>query len=1170
MPVFVLPFLASGILFAQTNGAPPEPLLLTVEGQVQVSPAGGTQWVAGHTNQLLHLGERLRTAERSRATVRLSDLSVLRVNELTVMQIREPDDAGNQSLLDLRAGSSYFFSRERPARQQFRTPLASGAIRGTEFNLSVGEDGRTVVTLIDGEVTLSNQVGQVVMATGEQGTVEPGKAPAKAPTLEAINILQWCLYYPGILDDEELQLSAEQRQVLAGSLVAYKQGDLLQAVALYPAGRAPASDAERVYRAATLLAAGQAAQAEAILPANREGQSGERAAQLAVALRGMIAVVKGQSGPRATPPHLATEWLAESYYFQSHGDLEQALAAAQAAVRLSPNFGFAWARVAELELSFGRQGQAMDATETSLKLSPRNAQSYAVKGFILLARNRVTDAQAAFEHAIALDGALGNAWLGRGLCKIRHGYAEAGREDMQVAAVLEPQRAVLRSYLGKAFSNARDNRRAEKELGLAKRLDPNDPTPWLYGALVEQQQNQINSAVRDLEESKKLNDNERLFRSKLLLDEDRAVRGANLAGVYQDTGILNWDKGVAMSDWGVREASRAVSDDYANFSAHQFLANSYDAFRDPRQINLRYETPWFSELLMANLLAPVGAGNLSEFSAQQANSRLFQQNHFGVSSDTEYLSHGDWLERGSQFGTIGPATYALDAEYHSERGWRVNNDLEQFTGSVRAKDQITPQDSILVEGIYYDSKFGDVAQYYNQYGTVSNAPAPSATFRGIEREAPNVYLGYHHEWGPGLHTLVLAGHLNDTLRYSDPNTLIPFTIVRGGTVTSVRSQPFDVDFDRTFNAYTAEIQQIWQTERQTMVIGGRYQAGDAVTTSEVNNPNSVPSLISSQKIEADIDHYSVYGYETVKLFDKLQLIGGVSYDRLRFPENIDTSPISTQEKEEDQISPKAGFIFTPWSDTHLRFAYTRSLGGVFFDQSVRLEPTQVAGFNQAFRSLIPESVVGLVPGTSFTTYCLGLEQSLKTHTYLSIDAEILDSDADRTVGVVTNAFFIPVPNRPGSTSQSLDFTEQSLVFSLNQLICDEWSFGARYRLSHAALKGVFTDISPTAADGLNQDENATFQQFILYLNYYHPCGFFSQFQSIWTGQHNEGYATPGLPGDYFWQLNLYAGYRFLHRAAEVRVGLLNMTDQDYLLNPLNLYYDLPRGRTVSMSLKFYF
>jgi tetratricopeptide (TPR) repeat protein len=1137
---------------------------------VQVSSAGATQWAAGQTNQLLHLGDRLRTGERSRATMRLSDLSVLRVNELTVLQIREPETQANQSLLDMRAGSTYFFSRERPARQQFRTPLASGAIRGTEFNLSVAEDGRTVVTLVDGEVTLSNQVGQISMTSGEQGTVETGKAPAKTPMLEAVNVIQWCLYYPGVLAADDLQLSADERQAIAASLDAYGQGDLLQAVALYPAGRTPTSVSERVYRAATLLAVGHVDQAEALLPPPAQGPATARAEQVAVALREVVSVVKNQPGPRANPPHLSTELLAESYYFQAHGNLDEALAVAEASVRESPNFSFGWARVAELELSFGRQNKAMDAIETSLKLSPRNAQAFAIKGFILLSRNRVKEAQAEFEHAIALDGALGNAWLGRGLCKIRRGQAESGREDMQVAAVLEPQRAVLRSYLGKAFSNAGDNRRAEKELGLAKRFDPNDPTAWLYSALVEQQQNQINAAVRDLEKSEELNDNERLFRSKLLLDEDRAVRGANLAGVYQDTGILNWDKGVGMSDWGVREASRAVSYDYANFSAHQFLANSYDAFRDPRQINLRYETPWFSELLMANLLAPVGAGNLSEFSAQQANSRLFQQNHFGVSSDTEYLSHGDWLERGSQYGTVGPATYALDAEYHSERGWRANNDLEQFTGSVRAKDQITPQDSILVEGIYYDSKFGDVAQYYNQYGTVSNAPVPSATFRGIEREAPNVYLGYHHEWQPGLHTLALAGHLNDTLRYSDPNTLIPFTIVRGGTVTAVRSQAFDVDFDRTFNAYTAEIQQIWQTERQTMVVGGRYQAGDAVTTSEVNNPNSFPSLISSQKIEADIDHYSVYGYETIKLFDKLQLIGGVSYDRLRFPENIDTSPISTQEREVDQVSPKAGFIFSPWSDTHLRFAYTRSLGGVFFDQSVRLEPTQVAGFNQAFRSLIPESVVGLVPGTSFTTYCLGLEQSLKTRTYISIDAEILDSDADRTVGVITNAFFIPVPNRPGSTGQSLDFTEQSLVFSLNQLICDEWSFGARYRLSHAALKGVFTDISSAAADGLNQDENATFQQLILYLNYYHPCGFFSQFQSIWTGQHNEGYAAPGLPGDYFWQLNLYAGYRFLHRAAEVRVGLLNMTDQDYLLNPLNLYYDLPRGRTVSMSLKFYF
>ena len=49
-----------------------------------------------------------------------------------------------------------------------------------------------------------------------------------------------------------------------------------------------------------------------------------------------------------------------------------------------------------------------------------------------------------------------------------------------------------------------------------------------------------------------------------------------------------------MSDVSVREAARAVDLDYANYSAHLFLANNYDALRDPKKANLRYETPWFS------------------------------------------------------------------------------------------------------------------------------------------------------------------------------------------------------------------------------------------------------------------------------------------------------------------------------------------------------------------------------------------------------------------------------------------------------------------------------------------------------------------------------------------------------------------------------------------------
>src|SRR2546426_864897 len=194
---------------------------------------------------------------------------------------------------------------------------------------------------------------------------------------------------------------------------------------------------------------------------------------------------------------------------------------------------------------------------------------------------------------MAIDGGLGNAWRGRGLCGIRQGQAQAGRFDLEVAATLEPQRSLLRSYLGKAFSNGGDARRAGHELALARQLDAGDPTPWLYSALLLQQQNRLNEAVRDLEQSKDLNDNRRLYRSRLLLDQDRAVRGANLANVYRDAG---------MKEVSAREAGRAVSADYVNDASHLFLANSFNELRDPKRINLRYETATITEFLLANLL----------------------------------------------------------------------------------------------------------------------------------------------------------------------------------------------------------------------------------------------------------------------------------------------------------------------------------------------------------------------------------------------------------------------------------------------------------------------------------------------------------------------------------------------------------------------------------------
>jgi hypothetical protein len=236
-----------------------------------------------------------------------------------------------------------------------------------------------------------------------------------------------------------------------------------------------------------------------------------------------------------------------------------------------------------------------------------------------------------------------------------------------------------------------------------------------------------------------------------------------------------------------------------------------------------------------------------------------------------------------------------------------------------------------------------------------------------------------------------------------------------------------------------------------------------------------------------------------------------------------------------------------------------------------LEPTQVGGFNQAFRSLIPESVEGLVPGTEFETAGVGFDQSLPSGTFFGIEGEWLTSDGARTVGALTNSFVFGSPNSPSGIRQNLNFRERDLSAYAGQLLGNYFAVSARYRLSDALLNGQFPNI-PSDTIGLenfNQNNRATLNQLSLSGNMNLPCGFFAQWQSDWYHQNNSGY-NPSLADSDFWQHNVFAGYRFPRRYAEIRLGILNVFDRDYRLNPLNVHAELPRGRTVTASLRINF
>jgi len=1148
-------------------------------GAVEVMRSGAAVWDPARDDQVLYPGDRLRTQEKGRVTLRWSDNTTVRLPpfaDLVVESSREDKLAG----FNLLKGLLYFFHRDQPTDAWFKTRTAAAAIRGTEFVFEFIEpEGRTIVSVLDGEVELRNTANQVTsLVSGEQGVVEPGSPPRKTAGIVAANVVQWCLYYPGVLDVDELELGAVEKAALEPSLAAYRRGDLLGALAKHPAGRVATSAEEKVYQAAVLLAVGQVEQAETTLSEVRTARPEGRGQpeQLADALRKVIAAVKFQTYPPTSPLALGSEWLAESYYQQSRSKLPEALEAARRATEKSPTFGLAWARVAELEFSFGRTRTAQGALDKALELAPANAQAVALGGFLLAAQNQVPTAFTWFDRAIALDGGLGNGWLGRGLCKIHHGKLNEGKDDLQVAATVEPQRALLRSYLAKGLSTARDNARARRELKLAIEKDPSDPTAWFYTALLDQQENRVNDAVRDLEQSKELNDHRSVYRSRLLLDQDRAVRGANLASIYREAG---------MPEVGLWEAARAVNADPANYSAHLFLANNYYEMLDLQLYNQRYEAARVNEYLTATLLAPAGAGLLSQPVSAQEYNRLFDRDGLGLYSSTEYLSRGAWTQYGAQYGRSGSTSYSIDGYYRTDPGQRPNNDLEQFYGSIQLKQEITPADSVYLEVALTKSTFGDLRPVYDP-DTEGNR-----LVRHKETQEPLLLLGYHHEWSPGQHTLVLAGRLQDTLERQNPlqqtmvlSHLDPDTSEFQPMITGVLPLSTPQEYRSELVLYTVEAQQILQQEHYALVGGGRFQTGSFDTRSTLSIPDGSPLnpdwfVNPPQDVQSDLERLSLYGYAHLQVTDPLRLIAGVSYDWLKYPTNFRFAPLAEENETTDLLSPKAGFIWRPFPRTTLRSAYSRSLGGASLDQSFQLEPSEVAGFNQAWRSIIPEAVAGANAAAEFETWNVLLEHAFPTRTYFGAGAEILKSHVDRLVGAFeftepqSGVFPLPPFIVQSGLEEKLDYEERSFALSVNQLLGECWGLGLRYRLSQAQLESEFPRVptSATLRGGVQRqrDESARLHQVSLHVRYAHRCGFFTQVEAAWFLQDNMGYATP-LPGDNFWQSNASVGYRFPRRQAEVRVGVLNLAGQDYRLNPLNLVSELPRERTLYTSLRFSF
>src|SRR5262245_58983748 len=895
VPCFSAESLAAGSLFSLTNSA---------TAYVQLKHAGRWFDVASVPKDVDY-GDTVKTPPEVWAIIEIYPVGRIKSKQVVNMGPDSEVSIPNQdNTWQLIKGWFHFLKRSSEQASLIKTKSVLGAALKTDFMVHVDENGATVVYVASGEIHLTNQVDTMVLTNGEAAVASGGTNKLeRLPRLDmrVRRMVQTFLYYPGVLNLEDLGTNLSANPNLKDSVNAYSLGNLPLALALYPTNRAPASNAGRLYLASLVLTVGDYPRAQSLLT-NLAPQEADYAKQkqLADAMQQVMAAAEGMEWPRPDPPRSSTAWLAESYYQQSRvgqpyqpsswersayrnaqnarDALERALIAAKNATPEGSTFGFGWVRRAELEFSFGRIKQAKEALAKVSAQQAGNAQAVALRGFLAWAANDYTNALARFQEAAGLDGRLGNAWLGIGLTELHQEnvfeYFRRGRpwdywrarpdseglRHLETATAAEPDRSLLRSYLGKAYYDSsgwwgQDRHlvtNAFKQLDLAKRMDTNDPTPYLYSALIKQQENQINEAVDDLEKSIALNANRAVFRSRFLLDEDLAVRSANLAGIYRDAG---------MTDVSVREASRAATYDYANYSAHLFLSDSYNELRDPTRFNLRFETVWFNELLLANLLSPVGGGRLSQHVSQQEYSKLFEADGLHLANSTVARTDGVFRELASQYGTFGGTSYALDLDYQNNDGVRPNNELDSIEWYSTVKQQLTPQDTALLLVKYEDYHSGDNFQYYDpdrQY---------RPHFQFDEYQQPIAVGGWHHEWSPGMHTLFLGGRLENDQRFSDRAAqrllLIPAEPYRSDLV------PFDVQYHGKLEIYTAELNQIFQRNWLTLSAGARYQSGTFDTTAHLYNPAKLSGFFDGRATNAmhesdGFERITGYGYLTVQ------------------------------------------------------------------------------------------------------------------------------------------------------------------------------------------------------------------------------------------------------------------------------------------------------------------
>jgi tetratricopeptide (TPR) repeat protein len=612
----------------------------------------------------------------------------------------------------------------------------------------------------------------------------------------------------------------------------------------------------------------------------------------------------------AVHPSAPSSLLIKSFAFQVQFDLPATEAAARDALALDPQYVPALLALARLQFAAGNLDAANDTLQASEQIAPHSAEVQNLKGFVLLAMREVDDATDTFRRASAAAPGSAEPHLGLALAHMRRGRVADGLEEITMAVALQPQRSMLVSYWGKMLHQIKRFDKALDVLDHAQQLDPRDPTPLFYKALILRDLNRPAEAIELLHQAIVLNDNRGVFRSRSLLDQDLAVRNVNLSGLYEDFGFNAWAQSKAIA---------SVKDDYRNFEAHLFNAGILHEREDRTY-------PFSSEALLARLLQPANVNTFNSFNEYTSLFEIPSQDaKLEIALGTQETRAGE----ASVFGAVPDANLAYDvgAFYSDTEGWRETNFERSANLALITKWQPTLRDGLLLTASALRGESGD--QAYPRF----ESDSPSDPNDERDDELARLEVGYHRNLSLDSDTLAYVSIVDATGTIDNQTTISPFD---DPTFTVEEFQ--EIEFERPY--YLGQLQYMRRFPAHQLIAGGLIYRGEFNADSTTETFVQLEGELTGPVVEAsssnqDIDFDSLYIQDIWTLSDSLTLEGAL------YAEQLDSAnPFISTSWSIDEVNPRAGLIWNVTDSDTLRVAAFRYLLPFI---APRLDPTEIAG-----------------------------------------------------------------------------------------------------------------------------------------------------------------------------------------------------------------------------------